>query len=72
MKKLSLNPLTLDKQTIALLDTNQLQKVVGGKTINFIADSTGCGSGNSTCPSGAGSTGCGSGGSTCDFNKLKR
>ncbi|MFK8010000.1 MAG: class I lanthipeptide [Saprospiraceae bacterium] len=68
MKKLSLNPLTLDKQTIALLDANQLQNVVGGLA-RLASDSTGCGSGASTCPKGAGSTGCGSGGSTCPLKE---
>lgn len=32
MKKLKLNPLSLDKQTIALLDEKQLQEIKGGKT----------------------------------------
>lgn len=67
MKKLKLSPLELDKATIALLDANQLQDVVGG-TNNLVGiisgGSTGCGSGSSTCSSG-GSTGCGSGSSTC-------
>lgn len=65
MKKLSLNPLQLDKETIALLDANQLQDVVGGANVLVGAGSTGCGSGASTCSVGAGSTGCGSGGSVC-------
>uniref|UniRef100_A0AAU6WQL4 Class I lanthipeptide n=1 Tax=Chryseobacterium endophyticum TaxID=1854762 RepID=A0AAU6WQL4_9FLAO len=41
MKKLKLNPLSLDKQTIALLDEKQLQEIKGGKT------------GFSPCPAGA-------------------
>ncbi|MFK8010001.1 MAG: class I lanthipeptide [Saprospiraceae bacterium] len=53
MKKLSLNPLSLDKSTIAILDSNQLHDVVGGKGVS---SSTG---------GGGGSTGCGSGSSTC-------
>ncbi|CAL2107779.1 conserved hypothetical protein [Tenacibaculum sp. 190524A02b] len=68
MKKMKLNPLKLDKQTIALLNDNQLQEVVGGINHQLIAPgSTGCGSGASTCSSG-GSTGCGSGGSGCFIN----
>lgn len=67
MKKLKLSPLELDKATIAMLDANQLQDVVGGVN-NLVGavggSSTGCGSGSSTCSSG-GSTGCGSGSSTC-------
>lgn len=67
MKKMILNPLQLDKETIAMLDATQLADVVGG--LNDLGSSTkggstGCGSGASTCGSG-GSTGCGSGGSTC-------
>ena len=65
MKKLSLNPLVLDKQTIALLDANQLRNVIGGVGNSKTSTSTGCGSGTSTCGPGAGSAGCGSGGSTC-------
>ena len=64
MKKLSLNPLALDKQTIALLDANQLQNIVGGAA-RGAATSTGCGSGSSICASAGGSTGCGSGASVC-------
>ena len=48
MKKLSLNPLALDKDTIAILDANQLQDVVGGVSSSS-GNSTGCGSGGSTC-----------------------
>jgi len=68
MKKLNLNPLSLDKETIALLDDKQLQEIVGGigggSSSSRTGGSTGCGSGGSTCGSG-GSTGCGSGSSTC-------
>ncbi|MFK8009999.1 MAG: class I lanthipeptide [Saprospiraceae bacterium] len=71
MKKLSLNPLSLDKQTIALLDANQLQNVVGGLA-KLAANSTGCGSGASTCGSAGGSTGCGSGASVCPKAKMMR
>ncbi|CAL2107778.1 conserved hypothetical protein [Tenacibaculum sp. 190524A02b] len=62
---MKLNPLKLDKQTIASLNDNQLKEVVGGVNhLKIAAGSTGCGSGASTCSSG-GSTGCGSGASTC-------
>jgi len=66
MKKMKLNPLQLNKETIALLDAKQLRDVVGGAntTVGVSGSSTGCGSGSSTCKSG-GSTGCGSGSSTC-------
>ena len=57
MKKLSLNFLELDKQTIALLDANQLRDVVGG------ANNTNPSSSSTT--TGGGSTGCGSGSSQC-------
>jgi hypothetical protein len=64
MKKLQLDPLSLDKETIALLDEKQLMEIVGGHAV-VPGTSTGCGSGGSTCGTGGGSTGCGSGGSTC-------
>lgn len=73
MKKMLLSPLQLDKETIALLDTNQLQDVIGGLNTSPSSSSgggsTGCGSGSSTCSSG-GSTGCGSGSSTCRVKSL--
>lgn len=70
MKKLELDPLSLDRETIALLDEKQLQEIVGGKAL-APAGSTGCGTGGSTCDnSGTGaSTGCGSGGSTCSVTE---
>jgi hypothetical protein len=53
MKNLELNPLDLDKETIALLDGKQLQDVLGGANQNVqivrFGTSTGCGSGSSTC-----------------------
>ncbi|WP_294200015.1 class I lanthipeptide [Chryseobacterium sp. sg2396] len=73
MKKLELDPLSLDKETIALLDEKQLMEIIGGKAV-APGTSTGCGTGGSTCgaaqttttiSTGGGSTGCGSGGSTC-------
>ncbi|GAA3956300.1 hypothetical protein GO495_27495 [Chitinophaga oryziterrae] len=66
MKKIVLNPLALDKETVAKLDERQLQEIVGGVTNDYLlATSTGCGSGGSGCGTGGNSTGCGSGGSTC-------
>lgn len=69
MKKFELDPLSLDKETIALLDEKQLQEIIGGQAV-APGTSTGCGSGGSTCgatqtTTSGGSTGCGSGGSTC-------
>ncbi|REC74458.1 hypothetical protein DRF60_17565 [Chryseobacterium elymi] len=71
MKKFELDPLSLDKETIALLDEKQLQEIIGGQAA-APGTSTGCGSGGSTCgatqtttTTSGGSTGCGSGGSTC-------
>ena len=69
MKKFELDPLSLDKETIALLDEKQLQEIIGGQAA-APGTSTGCGSGGSTCSAtttttAGGSTGCGSGGSTC-------
>lgn len=67
MKKLSLNPLELDKETIALLDNKQLQDVIGGVVTpsSSSGTSTGCGSGGSNCTIKGTSTGCGSGSSQC-------
>lgn len=49
MKKTVLNPLALDRETIAKLDEKQLQEIVGGVATELAATSTGCGSGSSTC-----------------------
>ncbi|MCI5080325.1 MAG: class I lanthipeptide [Saprospiraceae bacterium] len=52
MKKVALNPLQLDKETIALLDGKQLQDIVGGAhhaPSSSGGTSTGCGSGSSQC-----------------------
>ena len=75
MKKFNLDPLSLDKKTIAMLDQYQLQAIVGGLNGELACPSgssdpgfpasTGCGSGNSTCGGTSGSIGCGAGGSTC-------
>ncbi|WP_143305162.1 class I lanthipeptide [Chitinophaga vietnamensis] len=72
MKKVMLNPLELDMETIAQLDERQLQQVVGGNRQSLLmATSTGCGDGSSTCGTGGNSTGCGSGGSTCAVNSAE-
>lgn len=65
MKKFNLDPLALDKETIARLDEKQLQAIVGGNSAGLDGGSTGCGGGNSTCGPGANSTGCASGNSVC-------
>ncbi|WP_142688155.1 class I lanthipeptide [Chitinophaga polysaccharea] len=65
MKKVILNPLELDKETIAQLDEAQLGQIIGGVNLPLMATSTGCGDGGSGCGTGGNSTGCGSGGSTC-------
>ena len=65
MKKMKLNPLELDKETIALLSTDQLQDVVGGANHYGSGNSSGCGSGGSNCTVTGNSTGCGNGSSTC-------
>ena len=50
MKKFNLDPLTLDKTTIALLDEKQLQEIMGGRSDGeLLGTSTGCGTGGSTC-----------------------
>jgi hypothetical protein len=65
MKKLSLDPLALDKQTIAKLDEAQLQEIVGGILEDFAATSSTCTAGNSSCGTTGGSTGCNTGSSKC-------
>ena len=57
MKKMILNALSLNKETIALLDAKQLQEVKGGTNV--------VGTPSSSSGSGGGSTGCGSGSSQC-------
>ena len=64
MKKFNLDPLALDKETIAMLDEKQLQAIVAGNS-TLPGTSSGCGTGNSTCGTGGGSSGCDGGGSTC-------
>lgn len=57
MKKAILNPLELDKKTIAMLDAVQLQSVTGGLATDITSPSSSSGGGKST--------GCGSGSSQC-------
>ncbi|OMP81113.1 class I lanthipeptide [[Flexibacter] sp. ATCC 35208] len=66
MKKVILNPLSLDQETIAKLDEQQLREINGGISEDVAAGSTGCGGGGSSCGSGGsgGGGGCGSGAST--------
>ncbi|CAL2107781.1 putative Bacteriocin microcin B17 [Tenacibaculum sp. 190524A02b] len=64
MKKLSLDPLKLDKNTIASLNSEQLSEIVGGQNHRLIAAvSSGCGGPTNICTGQ--SAGCGGGGSTC-------
>lgn len=65
MKKIQLNPLALDKETIAKLDEKQLQEILGGAIADYASTSTGCDGGNSDCGSSGMSGGCGSGSSKC-------
>jgi len=64
MKKINLNPLTLDRETIAKLDEKQLQEIVGGATEPILATSGDCTSGSSDC-SGGTSGDCTTGNSKC-------
>ena len=59
MKKLKLNPLELDKETIARLDEKQLAEIVGGVNGNS-GDPSSCPDGGSCSPG----TTC-SGGTSC-------
>lgn len=71
MKKMSLSPLKLDKQTIALLDTKQLYAVIGGQNRDDSASgaSIGCCTGSSCCSPNGTSVGCSAGGSVCTIYK---
>ncbi|CAL2107783.1 Bacteriocin-type signal sequence-containing protein [Tenacibaculum sp. 190524A02b] len=69
MKKLSLDPLRLDKETIASLNNQQIKEVLGG--VNQVLalvkhpSHVRCGSGGTICDINGGSTGCGAGTSVC-------
>ena len=62
MKKFNLDPMSLDKETIAMLDDKQLKEIVGGLALN---PCTGSGLSCFGTSTPAVSTGCGAGGSTC-------
>ncbi|MBT2562527.1 class I lanthipeptide [Pedobacter sp. ISL-64] len=64
MKKINLDPLALDRETIAKLDERQLQEIVGGSVENFAATSGVCTGGSTDC-SGGTSGDCTSGPTTC-------
>ncbi len=51
MKKEKVNPLALDKETIAKLDEQQLQQIVGGANDDNGDESDGCTTGG-TCSGG--------------------
>ncbi|NSL85859.1 class I lanthipeptide [Chitinophaga solisilvae] len=65
MKKIKLDPLALDRETIAKLDEQQLQEIVGGVIADFAATSSGCDTGGSDCGETGQSGGCASGSSKC-------
>jgi hypothetical protein len=64
MKKKKFAPLSLDKETVNLLDKSQLKGIKGGK-MEVPGNSTGCTTGGSACGSGGNSAGCTLGQSTC-------
>ncbi|WP_293785075.1 class I lanthipeptide [uncultured Pedobacter sp.] len=64
MKKINLDPLALDRETIAKLDEKQLQEIVGGAIENFAATSGDCSTGSSDC-SGGTSGDCSTGNTKC-------
>lgn len=64
MKKIKLNPLALDKETIAKLDENQLLEIVGGSVEQLAATTSGCSTGSTDC-SGGTTVGCSTGGTSC-------
>lgn len=70
MKKKKFAPLSLDKETVNLLDKRQLKGIKGGNKSDTIEpNSTGCTAGGSNCGTGGfgdgPSLGCNSGGSIC-------
>jgi hypothetical protein len=64
MKKIKLDPLSLDKETIAKLDEAQLQEIIGGAVEDFAVTSGNCGQ-NSDCGTTGTSGSCGLGSSKC-------
>lgn len=65
MKKIKLDPLALDKQTIARLDERQLQEILGGAVADFAATSGDCTTGSSGCGGTGFSSACSTGSSQC-------
>ena len=65
MKKIQLNPLALDKETIAKLDEKQLQEILGGAIADYAYTSVDCNGGGSDCGSSGQSAGCTTGSSKC-------
>jgi hypothetical protein len=65
MKKIKLDPLALDKQTIAKLDERQLQEILGGAVADFAATSGDCSAGSSSCGITGFSGACSAGSSQC-------
>ncbi|WPV01568.1 class I lanthipeptide [Mucilaginibacter sp. cycad4] len=65
MKKIKLDPLALDKQTIAKLDERQLQEILGGAVADFQATSGDCNLGSSSCGTTGNSGSCNTGSSQC-------
>jgi hypothetical protein len=65
MKKLKLDPLALDKETISKLDEAQLLEIVGGVLEDFAATSGPCNQGYSDCGSTGTSSGCTGSASRC-------
>jgi len=63
MKKIKLDPLALDKQTIAKLDERQLQEILGGAVNDLALVSGNCGGGSSNCTGTSGD--CSTGSSNC-------
>jgi hypothetical protein len=63
MKKIKLDPLALDKQTIAKLDERQLQEILGGAVADLALVSGDCTGGSSNCTGNSGN--CTAGSSNC-------
>jgi hypothetical protein len=65
MKKIKLDPLALDKETIAKLDENQLLEIVGGSVEQLAYTSSGCSGGSTDCGSTGTTIGCTGGNTKC-------
>jgi hypothetical protein len=62
MKKVKFSPLQMDKKTVAMLDSEQLEKIKGG-----ISNDLGAAPGTSVCTKNT----CRSGTSTCDSESVE-